>query len=321
MSNNMKKVLLVGAGFMAKEYAKVLQGMGIPFVAIANRRENAEKMREEFNVEVFEGGLELFFKNQEAIDYNYAINAVNAENLAITSAMLMEHGIENCLIEKPGFTSRKEADLVSKNAKGKKVYIAYNRRFYASVQRGMEIIEEDGGVASFSFEFTEWRQVFDNRENQENLSFLFLGNSTHVVDMAFYLAGGYPIEMTNYISGENEIGWHKMGAKYAGAGMIHDGILFSYSANWNAPGRWGIEINTKNHRLIYRPLEKLQIMDLGSVKIYEADVDYDLDNRYKAGLYREVESFLNDNVDKNLCMLDEQINNIDLYSKISGELY
>ena len=39
-------------------------------------------------------------------------------------------------------TSEKEAN----------VFVAYNRRFYASVLKAQEIIEEDGGVTSFNFE-------------------------------------------------------------------------------------------------------------------------------------------------------------------------
>ena len=321
MSNNIKKVLLVGAGNMAREYAKVLQAMDITFEVVTNGSENAQKMRHEFGAKVYEGGLKKAVEDGVVADYNYAINAVNAENLSSTSCLLLDSGINNCLIEKPGFTSRLEAEVLKQKSKGTNVYIAYNRRFYASVDRGKEIIESDGGITSFSFEFTEWSHIFDKRDNKENLKFLFLGNSTHVVDMAFYLAGGMPTDYKCFVSGKNEVEWHKKGSLFTGAGMMENGALFSYSANWRAPGRWGVEVNTRKHRLIYRPLEKLQLMDIGSVAVYDADVDYSFDEVYKPGLYKEVKSFLNDNNDKKLCTLDEQMGKISMYAMISGEEY
>ena len=57
--------------------------------------------------------------------------------------------------------------------------------------------------------------------------------------------------------------------------------LFSYQANWNAPGRWGIEILTSQHRLYLRPMEKLQIQNTGSVDISEVEIDDQLDKEFK----------------------------------------
>ena len=41
-------------------------------------------------------------------------------------------------------------------AMGSKVWIAYNRRFYASVQKLRQLCDLDGGITSAVFEFTEW---------------------------------------------------------------------------------------------------------------------------------------------------------------------
>ncbi len=321
MSNNIKKVLLIGAGYMAKEYAKVLRGMDIPFSVIANHKPNADLMRNDFEVNVYEGGLEAFLSSHGDCDYDYAINATNVESLGNITKLLLNAGIKNILVEKPGFTSRTEAENIQTMAKDKNVYIAYNRRFYESVKKGQEIIKADGGPVTLTFEFTEWKEVFDEQDNKSILPILFLANSTHVVDLAFFLAGGMPKVITNYISGENEIDWHKMSATYAGAGVTDNGVLFSYHANWNAVGRWGVEITTRKHRLIYRPLEKLQLVDRRSVKVYDAEIDYGIDEKYKPGLFAEVECFLQDNKTKRLCTLTDQIKKLELYEKISGEKY
>lgn len=320
MSDNVKRVILVGAGYMAEEYIKVLKDLDVYFEVIGNGQKNAEKIRKEYDIPVHEGGLEKYMESNDITSFDYAINAVNTRNLGKVSAELLRGGVKNCLIEKPGFISKEESEEVLSYSDKKNVYIAYNRRFYESVNRGMEIINEDGGARSLAFEFTEWRHVFDSLPRKEYLNYLFLANSSHVVDTAFFLTGGIPETIDSFVSGTDAIDWHRNASVFSGAGKTYNGVLFSYSANWDAPGRWGIEINTRYHRLIYRPLEKLQLMDVGSVKTYEPDIDYSLDEKYKPGLFLEVECFLNGEKDK-LCSVKEQADKLSLYEKISGERY
>ena len=101
------------------------------------------------------------------------------------------------LLEKPGGINAEEIRQVRDKAKATrtKVWIAYNRRFYASVLKAQEIIRNDGGVKSFNFEFTEWPHIIlDKVESEVAKNNWFLVNSTHVVDMAFLL-GGFPENM------------------------------------------------------------------------------------------------------------------------------
>ena len=51
------------------------------------------------------------------------------------------------------------------------------------------------------------------------------------------------------------------------------GAMFSYFADWEAPGRWGLEVLTRKRRLIFRPMEQLQVMPLGSVKIDSVELE------------------------------------------------
>lgn len=87
------------------------------------------------------------------------------------------------------------------------VFYAYNRRYFASVLKAQEIIAEDGGVKSFNFEFTEWGHVIEKSgHSAEDLSNWFYANSSHVVDLAFFL-GGTPTQMNCVTAGE--LTWHK----------------------------------------------------------------------------------------------------------------
>ena len=94
-------------------------------------------------------------------------------------------------------------------------------------------------------------------------------------------------------------------------------MLFSYNANWSSAGRWGVEINLTDYKLILKPLEKLFIQRKGSLDVEEIKIDDKLDNLYKPGLYGEVKDFLNGD-NKFLCSLSEQINNFKWYYKIAN---
>ncbi len=142
----------------------------------------------------------------------------------------------------------------------------------------------------------------------------FLGNSTHVVDLAFYLCG-VPAEWKCWHAGS--LDWHPAAARYCGAGMTDRGVLFSYMADWDAPGRWGLEVLTRKRRFIMRPMENLQITMLGSVQLESVELDDKLDHDFKPGLYRQTAAFIN-NEDSRFCTLSQQVSNVGLYVKMGG---
>jgi glycosyltransferase domain-containing protein len=143
----------------------------------------------------------------------------------------------------------------------------------------------------------------------------FLGNSTHVIDTAFFL-GGKPKALHALHKGGTK--WHPAASIFAGAGESESGALFSYHANWDAPGRWVIEMLTRQHRLIFKPMERLQIQNLGSVEINPVMIDESLDKDYKPGLYLQTKAFL-ENDHERYCTLNEQRENIEnFYIPMSG---
>ena len=317
MSDNVN-ILLVGAGFMAREYCKVLKGMGEKFFVVGRSEESAKKFEEEMEVPVLTGGVERNISKMQSLP-THAIVAVDVNQLAVTTKLLLEIGIKNILVEKPAALCRRDLEELCSLAKKKEavVYVAYNRRFYASTQEAIKIIKEDGGVSSFQFEFTEWGHEIEKLSHPKEIKEKwFLANSTHVVDLAFYL-GGFPQKMSSYMDGSLE--WHKKGSKYAGAGVSDKGAMFSYQANWDAPGRWAVEVLTSKHRLYLKPMEELWIQEKGSVKIEKIEFDNQLDMEYKPGLYLQTESFLMDKEDGKKITIFEQLEHWKCYEEIAGE--
>jgi predicted dehydrogenase len=320
MSDNVKKVLLVGAGSMAAEYVKVLDALGAESVIVGNRQETVDAFNEKTGKHAVAGGVAQFLETGGA-SFEDAIVAVNVNKLSEVTGQLLNANIKNILVEKPGGLKKSDMDELLKLAAEKhaNVYIAYNRRFYAAVEAAKKIIDEDGGLLSLNFEFTEWAHVIEKLSHpDEVMQRFFLCNSTHAVDLAFYLAG-FPKELKCQRSGA--LAWHRAGSVYSGCGVTERDIPFVYQANWEAPGRWGVELLTKQHRLYLRPMEKLQIQNKGSVAIDFCEIDDRKDTDFKVGLYAQTKAFLTGECAEKLCTLGEQRKHMDVYAQISGEEY
>ncbi len=313
----MVNIWIVGAGSIAQEYAKIIDTLGYEFLIIGRGKEKVAEIKGKTHYNVVSGGVDSYIANNPKIP-EYAIVATNISSLSSSCISLMKYGVKNILCEKPGFLYPEECEIVAKVAKENncKVFIAYNRRFFASVNKAMEIIRKDGGVKSFNFEFTEWGHVIEKlNKPKEDLDNWLYANSSHVIDLAFFL-GGTPVDINCITSGE--ISWHKP-AIFAGSGISNKGAIFSYSSNWGAPGRWGVEVLTSTHRLYLRPMEKLQIQQLGSVAVSPVDIDYSLDEKFKPGFFLETKAFLGGNYD-HLCSIEEQKNHvIKIYNRIVGK--
>ena len=318
MSDNLnsKNVVLFGAGQMAMDYAKVLKHQGVNFTVVGRSHEGTEKFQEQTGIVAIPNGV-TGWQEKVNVSAEYGIIAVSFDSLAATAIELMDAGIQKILLEKPGGLTAQKIHTVCEHAKktDTRIFVGYNRRFYASVMKAKKLIADDGGVQSFNFEFTEWcdhiAEVLKHSDTGRNW---FLANSSHIADMAFYL-GGEPKEIHAWTAGGND--WHPTATVFAGAGITHSGSLFSYQANWDAPGRWGVEILTPKHRYIFRPLEKLQILKHNTVSIKFVEINDQLDIEFKPGLYRQTESFLNEEVNTPLLDIHEHYDKVtNYYEKI-----
>lgn len=312
----MKQIWIVGAGNIAQEYAKVLESLGRQYIVIGRGIENAIRFETATNHNVVIGGIEQYLSTNPQLP-EAAIVATNLKSLASTCKMLMQYGVRKILTEKPGFLYPHECrEVVSMaDTTNTALFLAYNRRFFASTLESEKIIAEDGGIKSFNFEFTEWGHVIEKlNKSESDLQNWFYANSTHVVDLAFFL-GGIPMQWSAHTFGE--LSWHKP-AIFAGSGLTDKGALFCYQANWGAPGRWGVELLTSKHRLYLRPMEQLQIQTIGSVSINSVGVDDSLDKQFKPGFYRETKAFLDGNY-RRLCSIQEQFEHVkNIYMKMMG---
>lgn len=315
MSGNLNiNVLLVGAGQMAVDYCKVLKALPCNITIVGRSEQSAASFEEKTKQKIITGGLENFLQHNKK-KFDAAIVAVGMEELAPVTIQLIKSGFINILTEKPAGLNFEEIRELAEIAKRRNaiVLVAYNRRFYASVIKAKEIIAKDGGVTSFNFEFTEWSHNIELLDKKQGIKENWLlANSTHVIDLAFYL-GGKPSRINCLAIGK--LSWHDK-AVFSGAGITQDNVLFSYQANWAAPGRWGVELLTKNSRLILRPLEDLQIQVIGSVSVNKVEFDNSNDVQFKPGLLLQTQQFLMGNFSE-FITIEEQAEMLEVYGQIA----
>lgn len=311
MSNHLK-TLLVGAGWMADAYGEVLQALGQPWCVLTRGPVGAARMRERHGVDVTSGGLEAF---QGWEEIGSAIVAVNVEELSKATDFVLSKRVGRILVEKPGGLYISELERLLERHDCQEVFVAYNRRFNSSTRAVREFLEEDGGVTSFQFEFSELSdRVLAAGQPENVLSAWFFCNSTHVLDLAFFL-GGEPEVIDCHRAGS--LHWHSSGARFVGAGTTAQGVPFSYSADWTAPGRWGVELKTVKRRFVLRPLEQLWVQEAGSFDLRQCELDDAIDREFKPGLYHQTKAFLAEGPSEELLALEEHLNRVrNVFQKI-----
>ncbi len=303
---------------MAVDYVKVLKALNINVTVIGRGEKSALVFEAVTGLKVITGGIENYIDLNGLPSNAYIIIATGTEVLMPTLLVALKAGAEKILVEKPAAISIQE---LLENAEflkscSEKVFVAYNRRFYASVLEAQRMIAEDGGLESIHFEFTEWSHKIEPLVKalgvKENW---FFANSTHVVDLAFYFAGN-PLQWQTY-SKEGQLTWH-LKTNFAGAGVTQKGVLFSYISNWESAGRWGIELMTRKRRIYLKPLEGIQIQSKGTVQLSDHVFDNHLDVEYKPGLFLQTKKFLNNSF-TSLKSIDEHIGSAkSIYLKILG---
>ena len=202
--------------------------------------------------------------------------------------------MKKILCEKPLFTPS-NVDFFDTEIDWRRVYVAYNRRFYDAVQRFSQKLRdfsEAGRRKLIHFTIPESLPSLGDRY------FALRSNGVHMVDLARYMLGGFEVHSLSDLTESSAI--------LSLSGERHSGLLvFRFNANVNT------EISFDSDRVTYRlcPIERYS--EVSSMEIMEAIVDertvrsYSpiedatsvIDDRLfagKPGFQRQLEAFLGD---------------------------
>lgn len=306
-----KKVWIIGAGYMAEEYLKVLIKLDCTILLIGNTEQKTQILAGKYNVKFISGGFEKLEAAKLSLP-DLCIIACSIPTLYNAAVNVLELGVKKILCEKPlSFSINEISDIKQKCQQNEAIFaVAYNRRFYSSLENAIKLIQEDGGISSLHFDFSEWQKHYEPSEfNSDELSRNWLiANSTHVIDMAFSLIGR-PKELKVLKADHNSL--------YIGMGISEKNIPFSYHSNWCSGGRWGLEVMTPKRKIILRPLEVLQYQLKHSMEVSAQDKDI-IDIDYKPGLVKMVKDMLLEQP-KLYLSVDDHLDNFQYYLMIADK--
>jgi predicted dehydrogenase len=265
-----KTILIIGAGWMARQYAIALKEMNVSDVTIFSRnKEKSISLCNEF------GFKPLFGDPQEILsqisEKDLTIVSTSISSLIKMTKYAISSGQKNILVEKPGSLYYKELLELEKISNNSRIRIAYNRLTYTNLQKLKSLVLQEGGITSCNFNFTERIQFIDfKKENSDVYSRWGISNSLHIISMVFDLIG-FPQESLFYQSGQLE--WHPTGSIFVGSGLTEKNIPFSYHADWGSSGRWGIEIMTRENAYRLISLEELFVCHKNSFEWERVNFD------------------------------------------------
>jgi len=326
LRENNLPLLLVGPGNMGESYVNSILHLGIPTdgLIIHGRQESrARNLAERFDLKFSWGGTPAL---ADVPVGKAAIISASHTELFDASMALLDLGWKYLLIEKPGALQKVALEKIKKTAarNGAKVFIAYNRRFYPSLNAARKIIEEDGGLLSCWFDFTEQeRFVLADSDGKRRISDDVLNKwghvgSSHVVDLFLHFSG-VPIQWSHNRYGK--LPWHPTGARFCGAGITEKEVSFNYGANWQGAGRWGIELTTANNKLRLQPLEELVVQKKNDFTSHSLKLEKEAPG-LKVGIPGLLSAFFRvvsgEAIDERLCAISEAINFFGVADMIFG---
>ena len=307
--------LIIGSGWMAQEYLKAAKFLPQDKFSVYAPSERNKEAITKLNGKFY---TDLNLALTEAKP-THVIVASSVESLVEVSKKVLELKINNVLIEKPAYLHRPEGEDLLKRAGGKNVLVGYNRRFYASANKPLEMIKaNDEKFVGVQFEFTELATDVTGTDkfSTETKEHWAHANSSHVIDFAFFPVG-LPQENRWQAYKVGSLTWHPSAAQMVGSGLTEKGIPFSYSAYWGGVGRWSTEWITDKTRYIFRPMEKLQVQRLGTFSYQEIDLEWKYEGA-KHGLVEQLKGFLHGEGSGKFLTLQQSLKLNKAISEIAG---
>ena len=310
-----KSVLIIGGGYMGKEYAHALEELGVSDVTIITKSpKQASNFSKKFDYQIIDGGFEKQLLTIGKKDL--VIIATPIKFLVPAAKLSIETGQTKILIEKPGSLFHKELLSLNKIITDQKVRIAYNRLLYPNFHKIIQLVEDEGGIISCKFDFTEWihKIPFDKFEKDE-CKLWGICNSLHVITMALELIG-MPKEITSFQSGMFD--WHPSGSVFTGTGLSEKNIPFSYHSDWKSSSRWMIEIMTKENLYRLMPLEKIFVSKNGTEEWNSVDFQISFPH-LKLGIAEQIVTMLDDELENQIGMVTVE-KSVE-YNKIAEKIF
>jgi predicted dehydrogenase len=308
MFNN-SSIGILGAGFMAEEYLKVLASKNIFCEAIYSRTfSKALKLKKIYKIKKICKTLKEFnnLKNIKGI-----IIAVN-ESSVLTILNSINLNKFKILCEKPVginyLQSKIVKNLLKKNRS--KFFVSLNRRFYCSTIKAKKILKKN---KKKRFIYINDQQIQNHQSKLINKNKMY-SNSVHLIDYMSIFARGR-IKKIKKIKKFK----YKEQSETLCKLFFSRGAVVLYCCNWNSAGGWYVNIIQDYERLELKPLEQLMHEKIFNNRIVRKKYNADkIDITLKPGLYLQILEFLKliNNKKNSLVSFEEYYKTVEIIKKI-----
>lgn len=276
-------ICIIGAGYMAKEYLKVLKSKKIICDGIFSRTKiKCINLKKKFNIKKIYNSIDEI---NSCNKIKYLIIAVNEISVfEIVKKLKLNKYIILC--EKPVGINLNESIKIFKilKKKQKNFFVALNRRFYSSTIKAKKLVENFPGKRFLQINDQQFQR---SKNSIINKNYMYC-NSVHLIDyINFFIRGR--IKKVKYI---NQMKYKKF-SKTIVQMTFTSGDEVIYHCVWNGPGAWSINIYQKKQRCELKPLEVLNYEKIHKYnlkrKIFRKTAN---DINFKPGINIMVKEFL-----------------------------
>jgi len=213
---------------------------------------------------------------------------VSANQIYDVALNLIPTGIPLFLEKPPGLIPEQTKALTGlANNHGTKNMVGFNRRYYSIFHKGIELINQNGGLLGVAVEGHErfWKIVDRDIPNEIRENWIY-ANSTHTIDL-LRLFGG-EVEQINALKNSLK---EKNGDQFVASMKFVSGTIGTYTSHWFSPGGWTVTLYSDTIAVQFKPLEKGIWID---TDFQQHDIMPDeVDIKYKQGFYKQMEAFVN----------------------------
>jgi predicted dehydrogenase len=271
-------VAIIGAGSMAREHIRAFQD--IPSVRVAGihsrTRPRAEALAAEFGVPVVSDSVDALYDSTKADLVVVAVPELSTRDVMLAC---FEHPW-TVLVEKPAGYDLVDAITIADaaRAKGRKAYLAVNRRFLSSTRAVLgELSAADG------------QRFIQIQDQQDQAAALAAGQPAEVVRNWMYANSIHVVDLFRFF-GRGEVTKVDVVRPYDAAtpGIVLAYLEFAsgdcgiYEGVWNGPGPWAAAITTPGKRFEIRPLEQASVQKRGERVLAKID-PHAWDTTFKPG--------------------------------------
>jgi predicted dehydrogenase len=278
------KVVVVGAGYTAREHVRALRD--VPGVSLAgihsHTRSRAEGLAAEFGIEaVCDSVPELYERSAAALVFlavpELSMNAVAKASFEFPWTVMME--------KPPGYNLADALDIErAAEVKQRRVLVALNRRFLSAALRAKAELSQ-----------TPVRRFVKVQDQQDQAAALQAGQPAEVVRNWMYANSIHTIDYLRVFgrgritSVDPVLRWNPERPGVVVCRIAYDsGDVGLYQGIWHGPGPWAVTVTAAEQRCEMRPLEKLTLHRLGQApQRVESDP---LDTNFKPGFRRQAEA-------------------------------